>query len=442
MMLTPVIRRQLKIFTVLAVGSLLMITVLYARLPAAVGIGVYDVSAEFQDASGLYPKANVTYRGVKVGQVTGMSLSGDTATATLRLDSDTDIPADVEAELHTTSAVGEQYIDLVPQDADGPYLEDGAVLSPEQTTDMPQISPVLDELNELLVSVPETETRAVLDQLDAGLHDADGDIGGLVDASSQLLQSAQARIDATTGLISALEPVLATQQDLSAETVAYARDLAAFTDEVAGHDADLRSLLKTGPKALAAANRLVQEIQGPLPLLLANVTTNAQVFKTYLPNFEQTLVVYPATVARLQSTVNPRAQYGDVQLDLKSTFNDPPHCINGYLPAGQRRSPSEQSLRDVDGTAHCRAAAAGPAAVRGARNLPCVNSGARGALPADCGLRFRGGTREGASSSVPYDAITGQFVGPDGRTYQLDTPTPTQGADAWKSLVLGPLGLS
>lgn len=458
MMLTPLIRRQLKIFTVLAVGSLVMIALLYARLPAAVGIGVYEVSAEFQDASGLYPKANVTYRGVKVGQVTEMSLSGDgsgdlsgdgpgdrsggTATATLRLDSDTRIPADVEAELHTTSAVGEQYIDLVPQDADGPWLQDGAVLTPEQTTDMPQISPVLDELNELLVSVPATETRAVLDQLDAGLHDADGDIGGLVDASSQLLQSAQSRIDATTGLIGALEPVLATQQDLSGETVAYARDLAAFTDEVAAHDADLRSLLETGPEAVASASALVADLQGPLPLLLANVTTNAQVFNTYLPNLEQTLVVYPATVARVQSTVNPRAQYGDVQLDLKATFNDPPHCIAGYLPAAQRRSPSDQSLREVDGTAHCRAAPAGPAAVRGARNLPCVSSGARGALPAACGLQFRGGIRKGASGSVPYDAISGRFVGPDGRTYQLDTPTPTRGEDAWKSLVLGPLGLS
>jgi phospholipid/cholesterol/gamma-HCH transport system substrate-binding protein len=289
--------------------------------------------------------------------------------------------------------------------------------------------------------VPPAQTRAVLGQLDAGLHEADGDIGGLVDASSLLLQAAQARIDATTGLIGALEPVLATQQDLSAETVAYARDLATFTEEVAGHDADLRSLLETGPQALASATSFVQEISGPLPLLLANVTTTAQVFNTYLPNLEQTLVVYPATVARLQSTVNPRAAHGDVQLDLKATFNDPPHCIAGYLPASQRRSPSDQSLREVDGTAHCRAAAAGPAAVRGARNLPCVNSGARGALPADCGVRFRSGLRAGASGSVPYDAVTGRFVGPDGRTYHLDTPTPTGGEDAWKSLVLGPLGL-
>ena len=37
-------------------------------------------------------------------------------------------------------------------------------------------------------------------------------------------------------------------------------------------------------------NRLVQEIQGPLPLLLANVTTNAQVFNTYLPNLDVLMI--------------------------------------------------------------------------------------------------------------------------------------------------------
>lgn len=446
MMLTPLIRRQLRIFTVLAVGALVMITVVYARLPERLGIGVHDVDVQFRDASGLYPQANVTYRGVKVGRVSDLALSGEgsdgTATATLRLTDDVRIPKDVVAELHTTSAVGEQYVDLVPRTADGPWLEDGQTLGPDQTKEMPQISPVLDSLNSLLVSVPEDETRAVLDELGTGLRTSARDLGGTVDATVQLLDEAQARIDATTGLIRTLEPVLATQTDLGDETRSYAADLAAVTDEVAAHDADLRRLLEKGPHALQTARAFVGDLQQPLPLLLANVTTNAQVLNTYLPHLEQVLVVYPATVARLQSTVNPRAAHGDVQLDLRSTFNDPPHCTNGYLPTSQRRSPADTSVRAVDGTAHCRAPSAGPEAVRGARNLPCVGSGARGALPADCGLRFRGAVRPGTSSSVPYDAVTGRFTGPDGQTYRLDTTAPTRGENAWKSLVLGPLSRS
>src|SRR5690606_664262 len=55
MLLTPLIKRQLRIFAVLAVVALGMAFFNYARVPAMLGIGVYDVSVEFADASGLYP---------------------------------------------------------------------------------------------------------------------------------------------------------------------------------------------------------------------------------------------------------------------------------------------------------------------------------------------------------------------------------------------------
>jgi len=443
MMLTPLIRRQLKVFTLIAAVALGLTVFVYARVPSALGIGVYDVEVQFADASGLYPQANVTYRGVKVGQVDSMALTEDGATATLRLDSDVDVPREVEAELHTTSAVGEQYVDLVPSSDDGPYLEDGAVITRDHSREMPQISPVLDSLNDLLASVPEAKTRSLLRQLDTGLGGSGEDVGELIDSTGLLVEEAQARIDATTGLIQALDPVLATQQDLASQTLTWSDALAGFTGELADRDADLRSLLRVGPDTLESAEGLVSEVSDTLPLLLANATTDAQVFNTYLPNLEQTLVVYPATIARLQSTVNPRAEQGDVRLDLKATFNDPPHCTDGYLGAQRRRSPSDVSVRRVDGTAHCRAASSAPQGVRGARNLPCPNRpGARGALPADCGLRFRGALRPSTRSSAPYDALSGEFVASDGRTYRLDTPVPTRGEDAWKSLLLGPLGLS
>jgi ABC-type transporter Mla subunit MlaD len=129
MMLTPLIRRQLRVFVVLTIACVGLTTVVYARVPQQMGIGVYDVSADFRDASGLYPRAMVTYRGVKVGTVSALELDGDGARATLQLKSGTDIPADAVAELHSTSAIGEQYIDLVPGKATS-YLEDGAVIPP------------------------------------------------------------------------------------------------------------------------------------------------------------------------------------------------------------------------------------------------------------------------------------------------------------------------
>lgn len=444
MMLTPLIRRQLRVLLVLTVVSVGLTGLVYARIPSLLGIGVYDVSAEFDDASGLYPRAIVTYRGVKVGQVSALELTRDGTRATLQVDSSHDIPDDVVAELHSTSAIGEQYVDLVPGESPAQgkpdtvgsgHLEEGDVIPPERTRAMPQISPVLDKLNGLLESVPKEETRRVLAEVDQGLGGSGDDVAGIVDGASELLEAAYADIESTTSLISALRPVLDTQVEQMGHTRAYARSLAQFTTEVAARDGDVRALLDDAPRGLAQVRGVVKDSSTTLPLLLKNLATDAQVFHTYLPNFEQILVVYPATVARVQSTAAPRAAQGDVQLDLRANLNNPKHCTAGYLPVEQRRSPSDRSVRQVDGSAHCTLARDSASSVRGARNLPCPTTPARAALPSGCGLTF--GSR--ASTGAPRTG--GEVTAPDGQAYHFDQLVPTEGDQGWKTLVLNPLGL-
>ncbi|RJS46697.1 MCE family protein [Nocardioides cavernaquae] len=444
MMLTPLIRRQLRVFVLLTVVCVGLTTVVYARVPQQMGIGVYDVSADFTDASGLYPRAMVTFRGVKVGTVSALELDGEGARATLQLDSDAEVPSDAVAELHSTSAIGEQYIDLVPGKSTS-YLEHGAVIPPARTREMPQISPVLDKLNGLLKSVPTDKTRRVLEQLDEGLGGSGDDLGGVIDSTSEIIAAASAELDSTTSLIATLQPVLATQQAQMGHTQAYADALASFTTELAAHDAEFRDLLASSPQDLRTLRGVVGDIRPTLPKLLKNTTTDARVLNTYLANLEQILVVYPATAARLQSTVNPRAAQGDVQLDLRGNLDAPRHCTEGYLGTGQRRSPADGSVRAVDGTAHCKLAKSAPSSVRGARNLPCPNSSARAALPAGCGLTF-GSSARGSSGRPVMADLAALMLGAEGLDGAHGTPLTgtamTEGDSAWQSLVLGPLGLA
>ena len=440
MLLTTLIKRQLRIFVVIAVVALGLTFFSYARVPAMVGIGVYDVEVDFADASGLYPKAQVTYHGVKVGRVAKLEVSDDGAVATLRIDSDIDVPADAWAELHSTSAIGEQYVDLVAEDGEGPFLGDGAAIPRDRAVEMPQITPVLDRLNRLLAAVPRDQTRRVLTQVGDGFAGTGPDLRGLIDASGRLLTEAQTNIDATTSLVAALEPVLATQQDLGATTRSYAAALNDLTTALAAEDsADLRALLASGPGGLDALTRTVTDLQPTLPMLLHNLTTNAQVLNTYLPDVRQLLVVYPATIARIQGMVNPNAEEGYGTLGFRAGFNNPPSCSTGYLPVDRRRSPSVTGTRTVDTLAHCDVPSDDPRAVRGARNLPCPNSTARGPLPEDCGLTFRGGRWPETSGTVAYDLAVGDG-GDGGATQELDM-SDGKGEDLWKILVLAPLAV-
>lgn len=435
MQLTPQIKRQLRIFTVIAVVSLALALFDYARVLAIAGIGVYDVQVDFRDASGLYANAQVTHHGIEVGKVASLRIQGDDAVATLRIDDDFHIPANATAALHSTSAIGEQYVDLVTQGGGGPYLKDGSVIPRDRTIEMPQITPVLNSVNRLLASVPRSQTRRVLGQVGAGLGGSGQDLGHLVDASGRLLAEAQAHIDATTSLVAALKPVLDTQRDLGLRTRSYAAALDKLSATVASdHASDLRGLLTSAP-ALDAMTRTVGGLRPVLPMMLYNLTTGAQVLHTYLPQLRQTLVVYPAALARLQGMTNPGGAGGYAGIDIRSAFNQPPSCSSGYLAPDRRRSPSDTSSRAVNLLAHCEVPAADPRAVRGARNLPCPNSSRRGALPADCGITFRGGRWPASSKKVAYDLAVGRA--PAG-SHQLAAGSSTE-EDEWKILVLAPL---
>src|SRR5207342_3373179 len=104
----------------------------YMGLPATLGVGVYGVTLELPEAGGLYQRGNVTYRGTHVGIVKSLNITDTGVAAHLRLDSDIAIPADVDAEVHSQSAVGELYVQLIPRSGDGPKLKDGDVIAQDR----------------------------------------------------------------------------------------------------------------------------------------------------------------------------------------------------------------------------------------------------------------------------------------------------------------------
>ncbi|CAM5740445.1 hypothetical protein MAUB1S_01344 [Mycolicibacterium aubagnense] len=134
MLLTRLARFQLAIFGVVTVICLGLITTSYLHLPAAIGLGVYKVDAKFVVGGGIYQNANVTYRGVTIGRVTNVGLSDNGVTAQMRLNTDTPVPDNVTATVKSVSAIGEQYIDLVPPaDPSKNMLKNGATIGVDRT---------------------------------------------------------------------------------------------------------------------------------------------------------------------------------------------------------------------------------------------------------------------------------------------------------------------
>src|SRR5262245_29646281 len=128
-MLTRFIKIQLIIFTILTILAVGVLGLYYLRLPSLAGVGQYTLYAELERSGGLYATGNVTYRGTQIGKVTAVEPTETGARATMSIDNEYKIPANASANVHSVSAIGEQYLDLVSTGDTGQYLSPGSTIT-------------------------------------------------------------------------------------------------------------------------------------------------------------------------------------------------------------------------------------------------------------------------------------------------------------------------
>ncbi|MBZ4533056.1 MCE family protein [Mycobacterium avium subsp. hominissuis] len=121
-MLTRFIRGQLVVFIVLSVIAVAALGWYYLHIPRQLGVGQYTLTADLPASGGLYRTSNVTYQGIQIGKVTKVEPTQRGVRATLSIDDRYQIPIDASANVHSLSALGEQYLDLVSSDHPKKYF--------------------------------------------------------------------------------------------------------------------------------------------------------------------------------------------------------------------------------------------------------------------------------------------------------------------------------
>jgi phospholipid/cholesterol/gamma-HCH transport system substrate-binding protein len=370
-MLTRFVRIQLAIFTIVGIVGLFVMVVFYIQAPTLLGIGKMTITLELPATGNLYRFSNVTYRGVQIGKVTAVGLTPHGAKATLSLDTSPKIPADLQAEVRSISAVGEQYVDLRPRTDSPPYLRDGSVIAVSDTTIPQPIGPVLDQTSKLINSIPKGKLSELLDESFKAFNGAGYDFGSLFDSSAEISAYLNNVADQTRTLTEDTGPLLDTQAQTADSIRLWARSLAGFTGQVAKNDPQFRTLLQKGPGALNEASRLLEQIKPTLPVLLANLTTIGQIGVTYHASIEQVLVLLPPFTAAIQSFIGNKAPSGLAAGAFNLVISDPPACTVGFLPPSQWRAPADTQTVDTPDGLYCKLPQDSPIGVRGARNYPC-----------------------------------------------------------------------
>lgn len=371
-MMDRLTRIQLGIFAIVTVLTVSAISIFYLHVPATLGIGSYKVTANFVAAGGLYENANVTYRGVTVGRVESVGLSDDSVVAHMRLNSGTPVPANVTATVKSVSAVGEQYVDLVPpENASQEKLRNGANIDVSRTAVGQDVAGLLDEAQKLVSSIGDSRVQELLSETFKAFNGSGPELARLIQSSRLLVDEANANYGQVNQLIDQAGPFLDAQIRSGDDIRSLADGLARFTAELANADPQLRTTLQTVPGATAEANELFSGIRPSFPILAANLANFGRIGVIYRKSIEHALVVFPALMAALLTVGGGVPANEGGKLDFKIDLQDPPPCLTGFIPASEMRSPADETLRELPKDLYCKTPHNDPAVVRGARNYPC-----------------------------------------------------------------------
>ncbi|WP_192724118.1 MlaD family protein [Mycobacterium sp. OAS707] len=452
------------VITVIAVG---VMAFGFVKVPALLGIGRYTVTVDLPASGGLYPTSVVTYRGTEIGRVKSVEATRDGVQAVLVLNSDTPVPSDVSAAVHSRSAVGEQFLELTPKSANAQKLRDGDVIPVGRVQIPADIGSLLDATNRALQAIPPDNLRTVVDEADKAVGGLGPELSRIVDGSTSLAIEAGKTVDPISQLIDQSPPVLNSQVQTADSIATWAQRMASITGQFKAQDAAFADLLNVGSPALEEGRALFDRVAPALPVLLANLVSLGDIAVTYRNDLEQLLVLFPQGTAVMSAIAvadsGVKQAYRGIYLDFNLNLNLPPPCNTGFLPVRQQRSPSDQDYPERPaGELYCRIPQDSDMNVRGVRNIPCeTKPGKRSPtvelcesdeqyVPLNDGLNWKGDPNATLSgqgipqyappppvAAVPYDPATGDYIGPDGKRYtQADLAHP--GNKTWQSMLVPP----
>ncbi|HZE16828.1 MAG TPA: MlaD family protein, partial [Mycobacterium sp.] len=382
MPLSRFIRRQLIVFSILSVVTGVALGWYYLRLPSVAGIGQYTLKADLPASGGLYPTANVTYRGETIGKVTAVEPTETGVQATMSIASRYKIPTDASANVHSVSAVAEQYLDLVSVGNPGKYFSPGQAIT--KGTVPAEIGPALDAANRGLAVLPKDKIASLLDETARAVGGLGPALQRLVDATQAIAADFKTNIGDVNDIIQNSAPILDSQVTSGDAIERWAHNLNILAAQSAENDQHVQSILTQGAPTADQVNSVFGDVRESLPQTLANLEIVLDMLKRYHKGVEGLLVAYPQGAAAGQTVT--AAFPGYAALDNALTINQPPPCLTGFLPPSQWRSPADTSLAPMPSGTYCKIPRDAPAnAVRGARNIPCVDvPGKRAATPREC----------------------------------------------------------
>lgn len=244
-------------------AGVILVTVILVVIVAAVGINMsaglpfnlslgwppnhdYILSADFTDANGVSPGANVLIAGAQVGQVTGIQISGNHAVVTMRISQRFGpLHRGTVAAIRYSTLLAQKYVELTPASGT-PTLASGTTIPSNET-----VTPVdFDQMLSALDARTRQQVQVLVQQLGGGVTGEEAAINALLDHLAGLSEQSPPALDTFRARDPQLSSILSNLDTVSARLAASHQQLGGLvqqtstvTETLASNDASLDGLL-------------------------------------------------------------------------------------------------------------------------------------------------------------------------------------------------------
>lgn len=352
-------------FVLVGVVTVFYVAFNYAGLGKLVGASGYVVTAQFDKPGGVFVGSEVTYRGVAIGSVSDMRLTKRGVAVDLTIDEDAPkIPEATAAAVANRSPIGEQYVDLRPDETGSPYLTGNDTIPTDRTSVPVSSSTVLLNLSKLVNGIDTDSIRTIVDEADQAFSGTGEDLQQLLDTADSFSATALEHSPQTKQLLSDSRRVLQTQRENDENLQTMADRFSTLAAQLKKSDPDLRTIIDEAPGLGDEVSDFLADSGTDMSVLFANMLTTSEITSKRTDSFETLLTTLPVISAQSTS----RAPGGRARLGLVLNLFDPPSCTKGY--DADQRPPTDVSDKKPNMNAHCAEPPDSETGVRGAQNAP------------------------------------------------------------------------
>lgn len=319
----------------------------------------YQITIALPDSGGLLTNQDVSVRGIPVGRIEALRVTGSGVEAVANIDSSVRIPAASPVRVSGLSAAGEQYIDFEPSSNTGPFLSAGSKVSQDQATTPIPMATLLADADGMLAQTDPRKLDLVKRELSL-TGEGPQKLTDLVDGGTFLLSTLDSVLPETVSLLKSSRVVLTMLSDVDNGLVTTTANLDKVFKGVNPMIGGYQRLLDQGPGMLSAVDGIFDDNSDVMVGLLGNLVTTAQLLYVRVPALNALFPDYRGSLLEaLSTTIREKGLWatGDIYPRYTCDYGTP------------RRVPSAADYPEPFLYNYCRDT--DPSVlIRGARNAP------------------------------------------------------------------------